>query len=84
MDAIWSLDELREHRQLCAAHLGQLMTRVAALRAECAEVSAASDRARNTAASRLAEQQLLLDDLRAGLRQHEGATRWRPPLPPAD
>ncbi len=74
MDIIWSLDELREHRQFCAAECRQLMRRVAALRAECADASAASARARSTAASELAERQVLLDHLRAGLQPHDGTT----------
>ena len=69
MDVIWSLDELREHREFCAADCRQLMERVAALRDECAEVSAASERARSTAASLLAEHQVLREDVQAGVRQ---------------
>ena len=69
MDFIWSLDELREHRRFCAAECRQLMARVAALRTECTEVVAASDRARSTAASLLAEHQLLRDDMQAAARQ---------------
>lgn len=67
MAFVWSLDELREHREHCAADARQLTARIAALRSTCAEAIAASDRARSVAASGLAEHQVLLDHLRAEL-----------------
>ena len=88
MDFIWSLDELREHRRFRAAERRQLMNRAAALRTACAEVGAASDRARRAAASLLVEHQLLRDDVQAGVRQLADVARPRiepdalPPDPP--
>ena len=77
MEFTWSLDELRERRERCAADTRQLMARVAALRSTFAEVIVASDEARSIAASQLAERQVLLDHLRAGLQRHDGTTARR-------